>query len=170
MADVATYESLATYNGTGSSTQITFSSIDQTYTDLVLVVSNIDIQIDNMGLRFNSDSGTNYSRTRMIGDGTSFPPPTARNTNQSYLYFGYKDDAVSTKPVNHVLQIQNYSNSNKYKTCLNRYTTVSGGNYNVMYEVAMWRSTSAINQIDIFSGNANFSTNCMFTLYGIKAN
>lgn len=167
MAAGSTYTPIATASGTGSSTQITFSSISGSYTDLILTVSNIDVQIDDMGLRFNSDSGSNYSRTRIIGDGSS--ATSARNSNQTYLYFGYKSTTASTSPTNHIMQIQNYSNSTTYKTTLTRYSTNNSSGYNVMGEVGLWRSTSAITQIDIYSGNANFSTNCKFTLYGIAA-
>lgn len=165
MAAGLTYEPIATASGTGSSTQITFSSISGSYTDLILRVSNIDVQIDNMGLRFNSDSGSNYSRTRIIGNGSSVT--SANNSNQTYLYFGYKDTTASTSATNHIVQIQNYSNSTTYKAALTRYSTNNSSGYNIIGEVALWRSTSAITQIDIYSGNANFSTNCKFTLYGI---
>jgi hypothetical protein len=166
----STYEPIATTAGTGSSTQITLgasNTIPQTYTDLILVMSDIDVQIDNMGIRFNGDTGTNYSRTRIIGDGSS--ATSARNSNQNYLYCGYKDSGGTSEPVNHILQIMNYSNSTTYKSALNRYSTRNSSGYNVIGEVYLWRSTNAITQIDIYSGNANFSTNCKFTLYGIKS-
>lgn len=165
MAAGATYEPIATASGTGSSTTITFASIPQTYTDLVIIAANIDVQIDDMGARLNQDSGSNYSRTRITGNGTT--PESFRNSNLSKVYFGYKDGTASTQTYG-ILNLMNYSNSTTYKTGLARYSTYSSG-YATMAEVYLWRSTAAITRIDIDSGNANFSTNCKFTLYGIAA-
>jgi hypothetical protein len=166
----STYQIIATTTGTGSSSQITFgasNTIPQTYTDLVLIMSYIDVQIDNLGIRFNGDTGTNYSRTRFIGNGSS--GSTATNSNQNYLYCGYKDSGGTSEPVNGILQIMNYSNSTTYKSALSRYSTRNSSGYSVIGEVYLWRITNPITQIDIYSGSANFSTNCKFTLYGIKA-
>jgi hypothetical protein len=165
MAAGATYEPIATANGTGSSTTITFASIPQTYTDLVIVASNIDVQIDDMGARLNQDSGSNYSRTRLVGDSSG--ANSYRNSNLSKVFFGYKDGTASTQTYG-ILNLMNYSNSTTYKTGIARYVTHSSG-YGIMAEVYLWRSTAAITRIDIDSGNANFSTNCKFTLYGIAA-
>jgi hypothetical protein len=165
MAASATYEPIATTSGTGSSTTITFASIPQTYTDLVIIVSNIDVQIDDMGARLNQDSGSNYSRNRMHANGTTVS--ANRNSNLSKVFFGYKDGTANTSTYG-ILNIMNYSNSTTYKPALARYSTYSSS-YATFAEVYLWRSTAAITRIDIDSGNANFSTNCKFTLYGIAA-
>lgn len=165
MAAGSTYTPIATASGTGSSTTITFSSIPSTYTDLIIIASNLDVQIDDMGARLNQDSGSNYSRTRIVGNGTT--ANTYRNSNLSKVYFGYKDNTAGTQTYG-ILNLMNYSNSTTYKTGLARYATYSSG-YSTMAEVYLWRSTAAITRIDIDSGNANFSTNCKFTLYGIAA-
>jgi hypothetical protein len=58
---------------TSTSSSVTFSDIDQSYTDLVLVtnVKGPTSNLESLRLRFNGDSGTNYSVTWMRGDGTS---------------------------------------------------------------------------------------------------
>ena len=59
MAAGATYAPIATTAGTGSSTTITFTSIPQTYTDLVLIIDQITPGANNYGynIRFNNNSG-----------------------------------------------------------------------------------------------------------------
>jgi len=163
----STYEPIANATGTGSSGQVTFSSIPGTYTDLILVTHYIDVQIDNLGLRFNSDSGSNYSRTSMYGTGSS--RSSSKNSNQTYAYTMYKDTNTTTDPVYATTQIMNYSSSATYKNLINRTGTKSGSTYNVFLQTLVWRSNNAITQIDIYSGNANFSTNCKWTLFGVKA-
>jgi hypothetical protein len=67
-----TYEPIATTTLGSAAADVTFTSISGTYTDLVLVaVTQIGSSGDYLGVQFNSDTGTNYSRTRLSGNGTS---------------------------------------------------------------------------------------------------
>lgn len=170
MAAGKTYEPIATTTGTGSSTQITFTSIPQTYTDLILVCSDINVQTVNVGMRFTNDSGSNYSRTVTFAD-QSGGAQSFRNSNQTQAYTTYRDLASSTdKLVFAVTHIMNYTSTTTNKTFLTRLSTVGGvGPITTMMIAGLWRNTSAINKIDIFSELANFSTTCKFTLYGIAA-
>ena len=111
----STYTPLATQTLGGATSSVSFSSIASTYTDLVLVIdgtvgSNCGIQ-----LKFNSDSGSNYSFTRMTGDGSS--ATSDRSSNATFMELGYY--VSSTRNMN-ILQIMNYSNTTTYKTVLNR--------------------------------------------------
>lgn len=68
----ATYEPIATTTASGSSSSITFSSISSAYTDLVLVANaSVTSGSDTAILRFNGDTGSNYSRTFLSGNGSS---------------------------------------------------------------------------------------------------
>ena len=166
MAAGSTYTPIATTTASGSSTNVTFSSISGSYTDLVLIIANVTAQIDNVAITLNSDTGSNYSRTILNGNGST--ASSNRNNNQSYLYTMYKDTAGGD-PVMSISQFQNYSNSTTYKTVLTRQETNSGGTKSVQAMVSLWRSTSAITSISINSGNANFNSGSTFTLYGILA-
>lgn len=166
MAAGATYTPLATTTGTGSSTRISFTSIPQSYTDLILVAANIDVQINDMGAVLNSDTGNNYSRTRMTGNGST--ATSNNNTSNNKWYFLYKDGTASTI-VYSILNIMNYSNSTTYKSAISRYSNYTASTYTTVQETYLWRDTAAITRIDVDSTNANFSTNCKFTLYGIAA-
>jgi hypothetical protein len=166
MAAGATYEPIATNTASGSSTNVTFSSISGSYTDLVLIIANVTAQIDNVGITLNSDTGSNYSRTILNGNGST--ATSSRNSNQTYLYTMYKD-TVGGDPAMSISQFQNYSNSTTYKTVLTRQETNSSGTKSVQAMVSLWRSTSAITSISINSGNANFNSGSTFTLYGISA-
>lgn len=171
MAAGPTYEPISTTTGNGSSTQITFNSIPQTYTDLVLVCSDINVQTQDAGLRFNNDSASNYSRTILYAD-LSGGPGSFRNTNQTQAYTIYRDLSSSTdKLVYAITNIMNYTNTTTNKTLLTRTTTVGGVGPNTTMVIAgSWSKTpEAITRIDIFSGLTNFSPTCKFTLYGIKA-
>jgi hypothetical protein len=161
----ATYEKIATSTLGSTSNGVTFSSITASYTDLVLVFNgagNADINVD---LRFNSDSGSNYSNTAMGSQGTS--AASTRNSSQTAMrmnYQGYLRNAFTSLAI---INIMNYSNTTTYKTVLNRY---NNGNTGVDANVGLWRSTSAITAVEIKVTDGNtFSVGSVFTLYGIKA-
>jgi hypothetical protein len=161
----STYEKIATTTASGSSTNVTFSSISGSYTDLVLIIANVTAQIDNVGVRLNSDTGTNYSRTILSGNGSS--AAGNRGFNDTYLYTMYKDTAGGD-PVMSIMQFQNYSNSTTYKNVLVRQETNSSGTKGAMGMVGLWRATpAAITNISITSLNANFNSGSTFTIYGI---
>lgn len=164
MAASATYEPIATASGTGSSGSITFSSIPSTYTDLILVANAASVSgTYNALLRFNSDSGSNYSRTALTYDGGS--TISSRNTNQTYIVATVDGIVGPTTISPKILHIMNYANSTTYKTVLGRDGNTS---YGVSTIVGLWRSTSAITSIEYYI-TGNFTTTSTFTLYGIAA-
>jgi hypothetical protein len=159
MAIARTYEPIAT--ATSGSTSYTFNSIPSTYTDLILVVSGTATGSNiNYGLRFNGDSGSNYSVTRLYGSGTS--ASNDRLANFTNTLSSNMTDGANTV-IHHIM---NYSNTSTYKTALVRSNT--GTNY-VWANVAMWRSTAAINSIQYFTTASGSMASGTLTLYGIKA-
>lgn len=163
MAAGNTYEAIATQTLGSAAASVTFSSIPSTYTDLRLVVaatsssgSNIDAYV-----RFNSDSGTNYSATYLYGNGTS--AGSGRTSNATLIYLT-QATAISSTQTNRLVDVMNYSNATTYKTMLMRENDTANATGTL---VGLWRSTSAINQI-VITGSANFATGSVFSLYGIK--
>jgi hypothetical protein len=165
MAAGKTYEPIATTTLGSATSSVTFSSISGNYTDLVLIVEGAMASgsTSNFVMQFNSDTGsnTNYSSTRMLGDGVA--ASTARNTNFSYAMIGDIDTNRFTS-INHIM---NYANTSTYKTVLSR--TGAAGSYLGAY-VSLWRSTAAITSVVLKKdGGGNFVSGSTFTLYGIKA-
>jgi hypothetical protein len=66
MAAGNTYVAIAEQTLGTAAASVTFSSIPGTYTDLVLVISAQDTTNNSFALICNSDTGTNYSRTRLL--------------------------------------------------------------------------------------------------------
>jgi len=164
MAAGATYEPIATTTASGSTTSVTFSSIPGTYTDIIVICNNQNASNGDNGLqmRFNSDTGSNYSTTYIYGDGSS--AVSGRQTSTTGAQFGRVASANITTSIG---QIQNYSNSTTYKTVLGR-----GNNSSALVwgSVSLWRNTSAITSITIFNeASATISSGSTFTLYGILA-
>jgi len=67
----STYSFIASQSPSGVSS-VTFNNIPQGYTDLVIVVSGSCASNDtSIGLLFNGDTGSSYSRTNLQGNGSS---------------------------------------------------------------------------------------------------
>lgn len=159
----ATYEPIATTTASGSQTTITLSSIPSTYTDLRLVVNGTVGTNDFVYIRVNGDTGTNYSSTWIIGDGST--ASSLRQTTADKIYTDFYVTSTGSSVM--IADFNNYSNTTTYKTVLMRSNNASN---RVSAAVSLWRSTSAISSITVYSTTGyNFSSSTTFTLYGIKA-
>lgn len=163
-----TYHPIATTTANGSVSTITFSSIAGIYTDLILISSvSLASGAENLRIRLNSDSGSNYSATILSGSGSG--ALSARNSSQTYLSVDY-NGFINTTPNVNIVNLQNYSNTTTYKTVVVRSNNAASGASGVDAIVGLWRSTSAITSITVLnSGGANFASGSTFTLYGIAA-
>ena len=163
MAAGRTYTPIANTILTSASTSITFSSISSSYTDLVLVISgNYTAGNPDAQLRFNNDTATNYSQTVLEGTGSA--AGSARATNNTLIYLDWV--GANTDTMNYVYSIMNYSNTTTYKSILGRFNKAGIAMDAI---VGLWRSTSAINRIDISVSSGLFNSGTTFTLYGIAA-
>lgn len=160
----ATYEPIATVTASGVASFLVMSSIPSTYTDLVLVGVFPKSASASARLTINSDTGTNYSQTTLYGDGTS--AVSARESSVGYFFFSDFLTASTSNPNMSITHFMNYSNTTTYKTWLDRSGVASIG---TSAQVGMWRSTAAINRIDVNTSTGTFSAGTTFTLYGIKA-
>ncbi len=168
MSKTATYSLIASNTiGTAAGTY-TFTSIPTTFTDLIIVVNakastvtNTYIQVGNGSV----DTGSNYSRTQISGNGSA--ASSGRNSNQTLFYCDNNSapDAANFNYVN-TIHLMDYSNTTTNKTFLNR---PNNAGYGVEAQVGLWRSTSAINTILLGVASGTWSVGTTFKLYGIQA-
>jgi hypothetical protein len=166
----ATYDKIATHTLPSATSSYSFTSIASTYTDLILIVGNTLTTVNGYGFTFgvNGDTGTNYSGTILGGNGSSAGSARYTSISNTSTYFtGYYSGLSTTDAGVSILQFQNYSNTTTNKTVLARGNSASK---HAEASVWLWRSTSAINQITIYSqSGSNMAAGVTFTLYGIKA-
>lgn len=158
-----TYVALDKVTLGSSAASVTFSSISSAYTDLILVISGkYTASTDaSPSLRFNNDSSSNYSATGIDGNGSS--ASSFRLSNQTDAIAGSMSGEQSVS----IIQVMNYSNTTTYKTTISRGNNPS--NRTRAY-VSLWRSTAAINRIDVLTSDPNnFAVGTTFSLYGIQA-
>ena len=161
---MSTYSPVASQTLSASASSVTFSNIPQDYTDLVIVCNAISNTVANYELTFNSDSGTNYSRTYLLGNGTSASSGRASNQNFFRCDQGGNLDTTWGNPL--IVNVMNYSNATTYKSVLSRSGGASSG---VGAVVGLWRNTAAITSLSFACSGATFSSGSTFSLYGIQA-
>ena len=138
---------------------VEFTSIPSIYKHLQVRVS-----VSNGGslVQLNSDTGTNYKRHYLYADGTSASSGSGGATNGlSFLTFGNNTSFAAN-----IIDILDYTNTNKYKTLRNLSGVDYSGSGELFIVSGLWLSTNAITSIK-FSGNT-IKQGSTFALYGIK--
>ena len=162
-----TYEPIATTTlGTAANT-ITLSSIPSTYTDLRLIVVCTTAASDQFRVLFNADATAVYSFTTLGGQGAV--TSSGNGTNVNSINMGALSNTNTTIPEMFDIQLFSYVGST-FKTMLGRISADQNGSGATDSVVGLWRSTSAVTSIRVFTNNGNnFSIGTTATLYGIKA-
>ena len=163
----ASYDSISTVTvGSGGTSSITFSSIPSTYTHLQLrVITGSNPGGYNSGLRFNSDSGSNYYGHAMYGSGTTKGGfSLGSQTFASISFNGISNTEFSPTVVN----ILDYTNTNKNKVIRSLTGRDNNASGDIYLMSGYWSNTAAITDITIVAPSATFIEYSSFALYGIK--
>ena len=175
---MATQTPIQSIVAASSVASLTFSNIPQNYTDLVLIANaaTTDASSQDLVIRFNGDSGTHYSRTRLyVASGTWYGDISANTGFIGGAWSpgtGNSDRAVYSSSI---ANIMNYSNTNMYKnvnTTMNVMSKTSGDNSVSGRCFGVWRgasgsSTEAITSITVSMNAGNIFAGSSFDLYGI---
>lgn len=170
------FESIASFAGTGSGSSILFSSIPQTYKHLQLRIIARDAYTGGTAtsttgtMIFNGDGTSLYSRHQMQGDGTN-TQSTGNSTGTSMQpYMVSYGPSTSVYGVT-IIDIHDYTNTAKFKTVrsfMGSDGNVADGNWTVRLGSSNYRSTNAITSIEFATLISGFATGSVFSLYGIK--
>lgn len=165
------FDSIATFNGNGTTTNFTFSSIPQTYKHLQLRVyggSSAAVSSEDPEWRFNGVlSGYAYAIAREAG-GNSKTYSSTYNTGTMFLSYdgfeGTNGGTVNTGSM--VVDIADYTNTNRYKTVISQGARmVPGGGGHVYQGIGLITQLSPITSIYV---GLKLRTGGYVSLYGIK--
>lgn len=169
---VGDFESIATASFPSSNpAEVDFTSIPTTYQHLQLRLiaraSSAGTGVSSLSIRFNSDSGSNYSWHELSGDGAA--ASSGAGATQTQIFNGLiPNSGVSNSPFAAlVIDILDYGNTNKHKTIRSFGGYDSNGAGYIQLMSGRWGSTSAIDSIRLDVTNT-FLQNSHFALYGIK--
>jgi hypothetical protein len=163
------YELIETQILGSSQSSITFSGLgtySSTYKHLQLrMVTKYDnlINATDFYIRFNGDTGANYSHHRMLGNGSSVSSTGAANTNQ--IFAGFIADEFHSI----VLDILDPYSTTKNKTTRSLLGLAGTTVKEVMLTSGNWRSTSSVTSITLLPLSPRVMVaGTRLSLYGIK--
>lgn len=165
------YDALSTVTvPSGGVASITFAGIPTGYKHLQIrglvrpATNNAEIR-----LTINSDSGSNYARHRLIGNGSSIDA-TGTASQTSIGIFDANGLQTGTASVfgAMVLDLLDYANGSKYKTLRVLSGNDNNGSGQVGLSSGLWQSTSAVSAITMIMNTGNIAEYSQFTLYGVK--
>jgi hypothetical protein len=157
---MSTYTPIASQTLSSATAGVTFSSIPQYYTDLVLVVSgNTTAGPTDNNMQFNNDTGSNYGATMLFGSssGSSSALTTATNLEVGGIYW-------ATGRGSRTVHIMNYANPNVFKNVLAQ----ASSDTLVNFRAGTWKNTAPITSIYVFVGASTYVAGTTFNLYGIQ--
>lgn len=162
------YESIATSNFTTNTAGITFSSIPSTYKHLqIRFMIKSQAATNDFSMYFNNvSSGGLYSFHNLSGNGASASATGYATQNYAQLMNDFNTSFPSGSVMSGIIDLLDYQNTNKYKTVRTLLGTDQNGAGFIKLNSAMYQSTSAINQIDLYNGY-NWASGS-FALYGVK--
>lgn len=151
----------------GSTGTITFTGVPSTYRHLQVRAwaSSSSLNAD-IFVYFNNDSSSSNYNTIYWGS-NGFNVPGGAFSATPGAYYGLNATA-SGYPWSAVMDIQDYTNTNNFKNTIatsgsDRNDTSTGTLY---FHGSVWKSTSAVNRVDVVIPGTNFSAGSIIALYG----
>jgi hypothetical protein len=171
------YDSIASVTLSAATSTISFTGIPQTYTHLQLRLfgrsSVATTGTDAVYVQANGDSTSgNYKQHYVYAYGASTPSAgtsTSTSAGAPVMFICANNNTASVFGVS-ILDILDYTNTNKYKTFRNLSgtdsNTTTGGE--IWYTDGLWMSSNALTSLTFSVGASNFQTYSSFALYGIR--
>jgi hypothetical protein len=158
--------------GSGGAASIEFVGIDQTGVDLALLLST---RQDAFGhnqiiMRFNSDSGSNYSFKELVGNGSSAASSGATSTTSARIKTASPgpSETANTFGSSNVL-ISNYTSSNAKSISADSASETNAAAAYLSITANVWTGTAAITTITLTGDGANFVEFSTASLFKITA-
>jgi hypothetical protein len=168
------YESIATATGNGSSDTITFSSIPSTYNNLqIRILGRVTpaTNVENIGIYFNSDTGSNYNGHYIYANGSSVSGGSGTNSSGMTIAGRITGGNIASEIMGvAIIDIAEVQNTSKNKTIRVLSGWDSNGNGEAWYASGSWRNTAAVSSISVrqLYGSGGWTTSTKIALYGIK--
>lgn len=167
------YESIATVTvNAGGSSSISFTSIPSTYKHLQIrwISRSSAAGADGHRISLNSDTTSgNYKTHYLRGDGSSATADVPSTTSYAYSYMFSGSGETANVFGAGVVDLLEYTNTNKYKTIRNLGGYDNNGSGNIFFNSSLWMNTNAITSITLTCQNGgNYAQYSTAALYGIK--
>jgi hypothetical protein len=169
------YDLLETQILTSSATSVEFTGLgdysDYKHLQLRMTARSTlaDVGGVTMQIRLNSDSGNNYARHRLQGDGSSVSSGAEASRNSMELgVYTFNNEATGIFGAS-VIDILDFSNSSKNSTLRSLDGWTASGTNRIALRSGLWNNTAAVTSVLVIPGfDRSFLTGSRFSLYGIK--
>lgn len=159
---------------TGSQASVTFdvTGLGSTYQHLQLRIAAKSTDptndMDNLIVRFNSDSAGNYSHHRLLGNGSSVV--SYAGTSTTYCFAGMTTRGSGSTFAAAVLDILDPFETTKYTTTRSLTGGTNSSQNAIVLQSGNWRNTNAVSSIFLRSESSqDLVAGSRFSLYGLKA-
>ncbi len=156
-----------------TTSSVTFSSIASTYKHLQIRAtarSNYNATLGGFAIRFNSDTGSNYTYHILDGDTVQASSFGGSSQTNGLVTLITGNTATANAFGAAICDVLDYASTTKNKTVRTLGGRVSTyQNSNIRLGSSLWLSTSAITSITLFDHiGGSFVSGSRFSLYGIK--
>jgi hypothetical protein len=169
-----TYELIQTQILGSNTASITFSGLGayaDTYKHLQIRLTGKTTRVQigaNIVLRFNGDTGSNYSWHSLIGNGSIVTSIASASTTLMLGAWVAGANTTANAFGAGVIDILDAYSTTKNKT-MRTLNGLSGGEVNIRLGSGLWRNTNAITSVTIFDADStNLVTGSRFSIYGIR--
>jgi len=166
---MGSYQSIATVTLGSAASSIDFTSIPSTYQHLQIRFMGAMTTggPDDLRIQFNADTGNNYARHYLIGNGSS--PSASGTATTSFGVIGANTLPTTSNTFGvAIIDILDYDDTNKYKTMRALAGHDANGSGYVGMSSTLWQNTNAINSIKLYPISSTFPIYSTAALYGIK--
>jgi hypothetical protein len=166
------YELIESYILGSSQASVTFSNLgdySSTYKHLQVRIVSKTIRSstsDQLSIRLNADSGSNYARHRLLGEGTVQSDASSSQTsmNDVLVSDGANETSVFGAAVVDILDP--YSTSKN--TTLRILSGSAGTEGRIMLSSGLWNNTNSLTTVEFFRPTSSLATGSRFSIYGLK--
>jgi hypothetical protein len=160
------YESIATVSvGAGGSSSIDFTSIPQTFSHLQIRYITQASNGAYLSVQFNGDTGSTYRWHYVNGDGATASGGDGGADTRIALPRGSASANIFGAGIVDIIE---YSNSNKNKTVRGLGGRDTNGAGQLDFNSGVWISTSAITSIKLYHSGVTIPQYSHFALYGMR--
>jgi hypothetical protein len=155
--------------GSGGAATISFTSIPQTYTDLLYKISaRMSVDTASVFLRYNGTT-TNGSSIFLVGDGSSVSTGSDGSNQYGPVHGAVNSTKTANTFGNAEIYIPNYTTSNYKSSSTDGVTENNGASTTMAMGANLYSNTAAITSIELVSAaGGNFVEYSTAYLYGIS--
>jgi hypothetical protein len=162
---VSAYTALANITLGSAVATVSFTSINQTYRDLVVVVNAIPSGTINWQMLINNlEDGGRYNQVWMLGAGSG---NGSSSSQESVGKFTLDVSGItSSQRVQSTIHLFDYAQTDKHKSLLWRYDNPA---FETVTAAGRFNQTTAVTSIQLRAGTSTWAAGSTFALYGVSA-